>query len=154
MKGRDPIHYALYLLGRRGRTRFELQTKLTDKGYEAADVNTTLERLEKLGLINDEEFAQNYARDKVAIYRRGRYRIGMELLKKGVTKEKIAAALEGLQEEDEQAAAESLIQGRLRQWQKLDDRQRYVRAFSLLQRRGFSGKIVKAVLEKLEIKPR
>jgi regulatory protein len=149
MPKRPSLAYALYLLGRRGRTKRELQDKLTEKRYPADDIAATLTRLTGMGLLNDATFAENYARDKVAIYRRGRYRIGLDLLRKGVSRDDIDAALATIEEGDEQAAAESLATARLKNWNDLEPLKRRARLLSLLQRRGFSPKVVRSVIERL-----
>lgn len=154
MPKHSAMEYALYLLSRRSRSTVEIKRKLLEKEYPAEDIEATITRLDKIGLIDDQKFAANYASDKVRIYRRGRHRISMELMLKGVDKETIAAAVGGIDEEDEYAAAVSLLEGRHRSWADLHERKRFERAFQLLQRRGFSGKIVKRAIAEFEQKNR
>jgi regulatory protein len=148
--GSDPLKYALYLLGRRGRTRYELKSKLFEKGHQAEAVEATLKRLEEMTLLDDKTYAEHYARDKVSIYRRGRYRIGLELRRKGVEKELVEEAVSNIQEEDELVAALSLLKGRQRAWADLHERKRFERSTHLLQRRGFSGKVIRLAIEQFE----
>src|SRR4051812_9468871 len=98
------LNYALYLLGRRGRSRYELKSKLFEKGHDSEEIEIALRKLADLKLIDDKKFAELYARDKVSIYRRGRYRIGLELSRKGVDKDVISEVLETVEEKDELAA--------------------------------------------------
>lgn len=142
------LKYALYLLGRRSRTSFELKTKLSEKNYLEQEIEETIAKLEKAKLIDDERFAQNYAEDKVLIYRRGRHRIALELLQRGLTKDQIKKAFEAVNDEDELEAAKSLLKSKERQWTKLDPIARKRRATSLLQRRGFGVKIISELLWK------
>jgi regulatory protein len=139
--------YALSILKNRSQTHFQLEEKLKRKKYEPTEISETLATLQEIGLIDDERYAAAYARDKVLIYRRGRFRIGLELLKKGVSKEKINQATAAIKEEDELEAAKSLIESRSRIWKTLDDQARYRRTVSLLQRRGFSASIIRRALE-------
>lgn len=152
MPKRSSLAYALYLLGRRGRTTRELRDKLAEKKYEPEEIAETIRRLSEMGLLDDATFAENYARDKVAIYRRGRYRIGLDLLRKGVAKEDIDSALATIEDDDEMAAAHSLAVARLKNWDALEPLKRRARLLSLLQRRGFSAKVVRTVVEKLLVK--
>ena len=152
MPKRPSLAYALYLLGRRGRTTRELRDKLAEKKYEPEEIAETIRRLSEMGLLDDATFAENYARDKVAIYRRGRYRIGLDLLRKGVAKEDIDSALATIEDDDEMAAAHSLAVARLKNWDALEPLKRRARLLSLLQRRGFSAKVVRTVVEKLLVK--
>ena len=109
-----------------------------------------MKQLEKMALLDDKIYAELYARDKVSIYRRGRYRIGLELRRKGVDKELVDEAVSAIDEQDELTAAISLLKGRQRQWTDLHDRKRFERATHLLQRRGFSGKVIRQAIEKFE----
>lgn len=147
MPKRPSLAYALYLLGRRGRTKRELRDKLVEKQYPPEEIEVTIARLTGMGLLDDATYAENYARDKVSIYRRGRYRIGLDLLRKGVSRDNIDAALSTIEEGDELAAAKSLAAARLKNWEALEPLKRRARLLSLLQRRGFSSKVIKQILE-------
>jgi len=58
----DAAHAAaLRLLTSRARTRAELRQRLEERGYEAAAVAETLERLERVGLVDDAALAQTVA---------------------------------------------------------------------------------------------
>lgn len=144
------LEYALYLFGRRNRTERELRFKLLEKKYPSAEIEAAVARLKEIGLLNDQRYAELYAEDKVRIYRRGRHRIGLELMLKGVDKELIKAAVDQINEDDEYAAAVSLLEGRRRSWRDLHERKRFERAFQLLQRRGFSAKVVRRAIENFE----
>ncbi len=141
------LNYALYLLGRRGRSVYELRSKLFEKEFEAVEIEKTLQKLTKLGFLDDQKFAELYARDKVTIYRRGRYRIAQELRLKGVDKEVVEATIKEVNPSDELASAVSLLKGRARAWRGLTDRQRFERGVHLLQRRGFGGATIKEAVQ-------
>lgn len=146
----NPLEYAVYLIGRRGRTRAEIRWKLLEKKYPEDEINMTLARLDEINLLDDRKFAEAYTTDKVNIYRRGRFRIGLELLRKGVDKEIIDQSLSQVKEEDELKAATSLLEGRRRSWRDLHERKRFERAMALLQRRGFSPKVVRLAIQQFE----
>lgn len=84
---------ALNLLTRRDHSRLELVQKLSRKNYDRADIDTTLQRLEAEGWINESRFTENYAN-----YRRrrgfGPRRIAMELGSKGIQETMIAEHLQ------------------------------------------------------------
>jgi regulatory protein len=146
MPRRSAVDYALYLLGRRSRTERELRRKLVDKGYAVEEIDQVLQRLEAIKLIDDKQFARNYAQDKVRIYRRGSHRISLELLQKGVDREIIADVVKDIPLDDELSAARSLLVSRQHSWAKLTDRQRFERSVALLQRRGFRGAVIRQAL--------
>ena len=76
---------AIYYLTFRDRSRKELCDKLTEKGYEEAEITETIEKLMSYGYINDERYATSYIRSQMR--GRGRRRITMELSGKGVDSE-------------------------------------------------------------------
>ncbi len=77
---------ALYLLEYRSRTRKEIYDKLIPLyGEDAADA--AVERLEQLGLIDDESYARNYARSLIEMKHFSRERAAYEMMKKGIDRE-------------------------------------------------------------------
>lgn len=148
MPKRSATAYALYLLGRKARSKREIIEKLRAKEYPESEIAATVSQLEKNRLIDDVIFSKIYAEDKVRIYRRGRHRIALELLQKGIDKELIQEVTKNINSEVELEAARSLLESKTRQWRQLTDRQRFERSVSLLQRRGFSGAIIRQAIEK------
>ena len=77
---------AMYLLEYRQRSSREIEEKLLplygEKATEAA-----VERLTDLGLINDESFARDYARNLLEVKRFSGKRVLYEMMKKGIDKE-------------------------------------------------------------------
>ena len=146
MKRYSALEYALKLLGYRARSQRELEEKLESKKYSSEDIGAVIAKLEKAKLINDEQFAVNYARDKSSIHRRGPRRIYFELIKRGVSKEAADRAAKSINKETELESATSLIASRNRQWAKLEPLARYRRAIGLLSRRGFSPAVIREAL--------
>lgn len=136
------LEYAVKLLGFRARTKKELQERLASKQYPTEIIDEALSKLEKINLINDENFAVNYVRDKMSINRRGPRRIYFELIKRGVTKDIADTATKAIDREEELETAQDLLQSRQRQWAKLDPLARKRRAVGLLSRRGFSPQTI------------
>lgn len=87
---------ALYLLEYRSRTKKELSDKLVPLYGESASA-LAIERMEELGLINDESYAREYA--EVLLNKKGysRQRAAFELLKKGIDKDVIEEILDELE---------------------------------------------------------
>ena len=144
----SPLKYSLYLLGNRSYSKHSMVVKLRDRKYDDQQIDQTVKELERIGLLDDKKFADNYAQDKVRIYRRGRRRIYLELLQKGVAKDIIKEATNRIGDQQELEAAESIVKSKQRQWQHLTDQKRFERSFALLQRRGFPIAIIKEVLKK------
>jgi len=143
-----PLQYALYLLKNRSRSKREITVKLRDREYSDEEINQTVKDLEQIGFLDDKKYAANYAHDKVRIYRRGRHRIFLELLQKGVPKDLINEAIEQIEMPSELEAARSLLKSKERSWANLTERKRFERSISLLQRRGFPGAVIREVLKR------
>jgi len=140
------LEQALRFLQYRPRTIAELTTKLRDKKYPGDEITAVITQLTKLGLVDDVRFAKNYAESRSTIYRRGRHRIALELLQKGLPKDLITLAVAAIDPAEEVASAKSLMQSRERQWRILDPLTRKRRAIGLLQRRGFSATVIRRVI--------
>lgn len=89
---------ALYLIEYRSRTKRELYDKLIVLFGESA-TKRAIERLEELGLLNDEKYAREYA--EVLLDKKGfsRQRAEFELMKKGIDKDVIEEILDELEPE-------------------------------------------------------
>jgi regulatory protein len=83
---------AIQLLGYRERSTSELRTGLVDSGYGPALAATVVERLQELGLADDERFAGMWVRSRAASGI-GARRIARELVEKGVAEDVIDAAM-------------------------------------------------------------
>jgi regulatory protein len=75
---------ALSLLAARARARRELADRLRRKGFDPAAVDHALERVERLGLIDDRAFAEAWVRDRLRLRPRGTRALVAELRGKGV----------------------------------------------------------------------
>lgn len=142
----DPVKRAeqaralcLRLLTVRARTRAELETQLTKRGYPA-DVSTpVLDRLTEVGLIDDVDFAEQWVRTRHANSGKGRRALSTELHNKGVADEVIDQALAGLDSGAERQRAEELVRAKLRR-ERLDDGDEVKvtrRLVGMLARRGY-----------------
>ncbi len=133
---------ALRLLSVRSRSRAELRRRLTQASFEAAEVEETLEDLERAGLVDDDRFARELVRDRAALRLAGGRAIRAELLRSGVRAEIADAALDEAGDEVERARALALKRApRLRE---LPPEAAHRRLYSLLLRRGYGHGIATA----------
>lgn len=139
------LAYALWLLERRLRTEHELREKLLLHKYEQSEISEVIAKLKEKKLIDDEQYARHYVLDKSEFARRGRYRISLELKKKGISKEVIDKAVAEIDPDVELEAARSLLKGKERLWGEMDPQKKYQKAMGLLSRRGFSVGMIKEV---------
>lgn len=90
---RRAYNYAVSLLSRRDHTVKEIKDKLKQKGY-GQYASATVLKLSEQGYLSDERFAQMYVRELINLKKYGRKRIVQELMRKGVERDIIEAALE------------------------------------------------------------
>ena len=147
--GRSALATGLRLLGLRDHSRDELERKLRRR-YGADEILAALNKLGQIGLIDDAKFAVSFARTKLQLHRWGRQKIYFELLKRGVSRELSGSTTANLPLADQQAAADSLVASRQKQWGDLlplPDQER--RLIGLLSRRGFSWPIIHQALHRI-----
>jgi regulatory protein len=130
---------ALRLLAVRPRARRELEIRLLRAGFERDEVEKELERLEAVGLIDDEEFARQAAEHELTVRRSGRRAVTSRLAARGVGRETIERTLTDLDGGDEEDRALELARARINRLGALDGQAAYRRLVPFLQRRGYAA---------------
>jgi regulatory protein len=145
---------AMRALARRAHARHDLRRRLLQKQHPPAAVDAALERLAALRLLDDAQFAVDYARQK-SQRGRGAARLLRDLLAQGVERRvaedamRTALAAEGVDPTD---AVRALAEKRARQLAGLPAVVRKRRLVAFLARRGFGGAEVRALVENLGIR--
>jgi regulatory protein len=130
----------LRLLTARARTRAELAGQLTKRGYPDDVSERVLGRLADVGLIDDEDFAQQWVRSRQVNAGKAKRALAAELRTKGVDDEVIAAALADVDASAERQRAEQLVADKLRRERltdEADDVKVMRRLVGMLGRRGY-----------------
>jgi len=91
---------ALSLLNHRDRSAWEIQTRLRQKGYEAALIETEVSRLKRAGLVDDEAFAKAWVSERVRLAPRSQRMLLHELANKGIAAELASSATELVRDDD------------------------------------------------------
>lgn len=91
---------ALDSLSRRALTNHELESRLTDKGYENHEIDKVIARLEDYGYLNDQELALTYSKSRLKRYSRRRVRQDMQ--NRGLVPQLIEKVLEEVYSGDEE----------------------------------------------------
>jgi len=89
----DPFATALRLLARQGRTEAELGRRLGEKGFSAEQTAATVTRCRDLGYVDDARYARERAGALLRSGRAAGCRIEIDLRRRGIDSEIIAAAL-------------------------------------------------------------
>jgi regulatory protein len=148
-KARDA---ALSLLSYRARTSVELKRRLKRKGFDDEVAAATVERLDRLGVVDDAAFAESFVRDRVRLRPHGVRRLGQELRAKGVDEDVARAAIAEVMER-EGANELDLARAAAARWKPRpneDPAAARRRLTGFLARRGFAGDAVREVVrEKL-----
>ncbi|TPG37020.1 recombination regulator RecX [Mycolicibacterium hodleri] len=130
----------LRLLTARARTRAELATQLTKRGFPDDVSGRVLDRLAEVGLVDDQDFAEQWVRSRHVNAGKGKRALAAELRGKGVDDEVIAEALDDVDADAERIRAEQLVAEKLRRERLTDgadDVKVTRRLVAMLSRRGY-----------------
>jgi len=112
-------------------------------GFAEPMVTEELSRLERVGLLDDDQFAQAFAREMTVYRGQGRWSVKAGLARKGIDRDTIDAATADLTPELEEARADALAAGRARRLARVEPRAAFQRLSGFLMRRGFDGDIAR-----------
>jgi regulatory protein len=136
---------AVRFVGVRPRSRQEVEGYLRRNGVAEDVAGGVVERLERVGLLNDAAFATSWVANRQLLRPRSRRRLEQELIGKGVSKDDIQEALSELGGDEE---LESLVVLAERK-QRLQQYREPERLMAYLARQGYSYELIKKALENL-----
>lgn len=145
-KDGDEVVYlrALNFISFQPRTTYEVNAKLNKLGYSSEMIKKTIERLRENHLLEDREFAQNWAENRAEFKPRGRKLIRLELRKKGIMPEVIDASIQSIPPEEELAFKAANVYAR--RLESLDWEHFHDRLTGFLLRRGFDYSATKSAV--------
>jgi regulatory protein len=129
---------ALTMLERQPRTRAELARGMARRGVPEDAAAAVLDRFTDVGLIDDEAFAQAWVDSRHASRALGRRALSAELRRRGVDDEVAKDALATVTPEDEERAARSLVERRVRTMSSVPPDAKLRRLVGMLARKGFN----------------
>lgn len=141
---RRALDKAMDLLALRDHAAGELYEKLCRK-FDPHSAAAAVARAGELGLLNDEDFARRRAAELLR-KRKSRREILLDLSRKGIDRDTAAAAVEALEDEEEDpdlASARALVQ---RQYASKLAQGKEPQVAAALARRGFSHSVIRTVL--------
>jgi regulatory protein len=141
---------ALRFLESRPRSVREVRRRLDQAGFPLPLVQASIDRLEELGMLDDEAFARSWVESRDRARPRGERALRSELALKGVAREVVDRILADRRPDSDasadEAAAERLLAGRARSLERItDSRVRRQRAYALLARNGFDPDVAARV---------
>jgi regulatory protein len=145
-------NYALNLLAARPYASRALHRKLIQKKYSAADADDVIRRLVDNGLLNDERFAEQYARSKMVSTGASKRRLTQDLYRKGIKGDVATNAIANVIDQDEIDPAVVIDRVARKKLAQLGDLEPVVlrrRLFAFLARRGYDLEEIKGVVSRL-----
>ena len=139
---------AMHLLQKMDRTRWELERKLQESGYPQIVVQRALSYVESFHYIDDKRYAAMYIQSQKT--KKGKARIKMELMRKGVPAEFITEVFaETEDEENTKDTIRSLIKKKCSHPDEMDEKEKR-KLYGFLLRRGFSSSDILSVFREIE----
>lgn len=148
-KLQQAVDRALNFLSFRPRSREEVRRYLKGKAIEPEVIEGVMQRLDRLELVNDHDFASFWIENRDQFSPRGAQALKNELRMKGIQRDIIDELVSGEQDEDlaMQAARKKALS--LIQQPSIDYATFYRRLGSFLQRRGFDYEITSRTVKTL-----
>lgn len=145
----EAFQTALKLLSVRPRSRTQLaaalqkRTKTGAPRFSVEATETALGKLENLGLVNDETYAQDLAQSLIRRKSLGRTGLRYQLRARGIAADVVERVVEdSLEGSDESQRAVQALGKRLGRWQGLPAPERRAKAYQYLARLGFESDVI------------
>ncbi|MBI1938789.1 MAG: regulatory protein RecX [Ignavibacteriales bacterium] len=144
---------AFRFLARRHHSSQEIFKKLLNKGYKKEDISAVLEKMKRDGFVDDLLFAKAFAEEKLTKKKLGLIKVKAELMKKGVDRRIIDAALSHADSSMMESNAVLLIEKKMKflKGKESDEKKIKQKLFSFLYSKGFDSEIITSALNKLNI---
>ena len=136
---------ALWLISYRSHSKKELKDKIR-RTCDDSSAEKAVERMEELGLVNDEEYARQFARELLLQKKMARRAAMLEMSRKGIDKETAEAALDEV-DVDYRENIRYIIE---KKYRDIGDEKIKRRAVAALQRLGYGWDDIRAVLSEYE----
>jgi regulatory protein len=133
----------------RAQSRSELAKALTAKHVPDEVAADVLDRFEKVGLVNDQAFADAWVESRRASRGLAGRALAHELRGKGVADDVVRSSVDRIAPDDERAAARLLVDRKLRSMGRLDHAAKVRRLTGLLARKGYSGSVARSVVQEV-----
>lgn len=133
---------ALWLISYRDHSKKELADKIK-RTCDEESADKAVERMEELGLVNDESYALHYAQKLIFTKHMSKNAVAYELARKGIDKELAAEILEEI-EVDSSEQIRIIID---KKYKNISDEKIRRRAVAALQRLGYRWDEIKGVIE-------
>lgn len=138
------------ILSLRPRSEKEIKDYLLKKKATPKISQKIIEKLKKLGHIDDQAFASWWIEQRSTFRPRGKFGLAMELKQKGIDRTISKKVING--KVDELSLAKKAAQKKLKTYKNLPREDFYQKMSAFLARRGFSWPVIKQVVDELSKK--
>ena len=145
-------NHALELLSSQSYSKSQMIYQLGQKGFGAAAIDITLEDLEQLGHIKDENFAKKWITRRQRSKPKGKKVLEHELTSQSIDKTTVDRVLAGIHDAEETDIALQLAQKQAKRYQSLAPEVAKRRLHGFLLRRGFDYETIQSVIARVLIK--
>lgn len=152
-RDKDPIAFAreivLAQLTAMPRSRAHLAGALREKEVDEGVIDAVLDRMEDVGLVDDEAYAAMLVRTQVASRGLARRALKQELARRGIDEEVAQVALAQVGDDSERENALSLARKKMATMTRLDEQTQTRRLAGLLARKGYPSSTVWSVIREV-----
>ena len=145
-------NYALELLFNQSYSKSQMIYQLRRKGFGTAAIDITLEDLEQLGHIKDEDFAKKWVARRQRSKPKGKKMLQHELANHSIDKATVDRVLAGIHDTEETEVALQVAQKQVKRYQSLPPEVAKRRLHGFLFRRGFDHETIQSVIERALVK--
>ena len=138
-------NYAIYLLSRQMYTAAIIGDKLMQKDYSSKDTELVIQEMQKLGYINDINYADVYFRNLISQGNHGYFGIKQRLQRKKLPEKEITRVMSALDTTVETNIALKFVKAQT----NISSQEKIVR---MMQNRGFRWEAISEVLRKFKNK--
>jgi regulatory protein len=151
------FEYAVKCLSARACSTGDLKSKLWRRAAIPADIDAVIARLNDIGYLNDQRFAEDYAAARVENDGFGRMRVLNDLRRRRVSPEMADKAVEhALEGRTEAELIDAFIERRMPSISKggpIEDEKKLAAAYRKLRRAGFTSGPVLSALKRIAARP-
>ena len=151
-EGMRAKNYALELLSSQSYSKSQMIYQLRQKGFSPEAIDITLEDLEQLGHIKDENYAKKWVERRQRSKPKGKKMLEYELTNQSIDKTTVDRVLAGIQGAAETEMALELAQKQVNRYQSLAPEVAKRRLHGFLLRRGFDYETIQRVIERVLIR--
>ena len=146
-RGKAPMDLALRYLDFKPRTVREMEDYLDSQQYGEFEVSQVVERLKELGYLDDEKYAAEFVRSRLASKAVSRRKLKQQLYAHSLPKEVIEEAVREVPDETEADNAAAVAEKFRRQYEALPQREREEKIAQRLLSRGYDTALIRAYIQ-------